>query len=126
MQSDLIVARTLSLLVISSLNLIPFIISITGPDFFKRNFTLVKDGFFTEDDDPNIPSAFSLRYSSPNSYPEDVVYSVLYKFSIPGKNWINEPIRFNFDSANEYKNLFMAFQRVSPNIYIIPIVAYLT
>ena len=75
------------------------IISITGPDFFKRNFTLVKDGFFTEDDDPNIPSAFSLRYSSPNSYPEDVVYSVLYKFSIPGKNWINEPIRFNFDSA---------------------------
>jgi len=76
------------------------IISITGPDFFRRNFTLIKDGIFPKDDDPDAPAAFGFgKYYMANYYPDNVVYSTLYRFRIGGKDWIDEPIRLDYDSS---------------------------
>jgi hypothetical protein len=83
------------------------IVSKTGPDFFHKYIHRVNY-------DTSSGSVFDLPCLDTHpakalleEYPEDpdggpdhnIPYTVLYRFKIPGKPWIDEPIRFYFDST---------------------------
>jgi len=78
------------------------IVSLTGSDYFTKNFTFIKAGYFPEIDSPGTPVALGIgKFMEANSNREDNKYTVLYRFSVLGKDWIDEPIRFDFDSSGK-------------------------
>ena len=77
------------------------IISKTGNTFFLKyicyDSTRLTNNY--EDIDMDHPQKYLMIFDNPK-----VPYSVLYKFIIPGKSWIDEPIRINFDSLGNIIN----------------------
>jgi hypothetical protein len=72
-----------------------FIISKTGLNLFKKYFIRVENDVEENINDWDLhPSKAVAKDHNPNA-----PYNVLYMFHIPGKKWIDEPIRFCFDSV---------------------------
>jgi len=80
------------------------IISKTGLDFFHNYIHRAKY-------DTSLGQVFDMPCFDTHpakalleEYPNDpdVPYTVLYRFNIPGRPWINEPIRFYFDSIGSF------------------------
>lgn len=85
------------------------IISKTGSAFFHKYIKYIKHDTSSNQFNFAVADNHFLK-AMMEQFPQDVPYNVLYRLQIPGKPWINEPIRFYFDSTGNIIRPVMGIQ----------------